>query len=45
MHDGLSFTKQEAIQRHQGQATAVTARFDALSAAQQAQLMAFLDSL
>ena len=30
MHDGLSFTKQEAIQRHQGQAESVRRRFDAL---------------
>ncbi len=33
MHDGLSFTKEEAIQRHQGQAESVRQRFDALPAA------------
>jgi CxxC motif-containing protein (DUF1111 family) len=45
MHDGLSFTKQEAIARHTGQAEAVTQRFDALPPADQAKLLAFLDSL
>jgi len=45
MHDGLSFTKQEAIQRHAGQARAVTARFNGLDAGQQRQLLQFLDSL
>jgi CxxC motif-containing protein (DUF1111 family) len=45
MHDGLSFTKQEAIARHAGQASAVTARYQALTPAQQRQLLAFLDSL
>lgn len=45
MHDGLSFTKQEAIQRHTGQAEDVTQRYDALTPAEQQQLLAFLDSL
>jgi CxxC motif-containing protein (DUF1111 family) len=45
MHDGLSFTKQEAIARHAGQASATTARYNALTAAQKAQVLAFLDSL
>jgi CxxC motif-containing protein (DUF1111 family) len=45
MHDGLSFTKQEAIARHAGQAAAVTARFNALSDADERRVMAFLDSL
>jgi CxxC motif-containing protein (DUF1111 family) len=45
MHDGLSFTKQEAIQRHAGQATRVTQNYLALPDAQKAQLLAFLDSL
>jgi CxxC motif-containing protein (DUF1111 family) len=45
MHDGLSFTKQDAIQRHSGQATGVTNNYNALSAAEKAQLMTFLDSL
>jgi CxxC motif-containing protein (DUF1111 family) len=45
MHDGLSFTRQEAILRHGGQAREVTARYQRLSSAQQRQLLAFLDSL
>jgi len=45
MHDGLSFTKQEAIERHAGQASAVTQRYRALSAADRKALLAFLDSL
>lgn len=45
MHDGLSFTKQDAIQRHGGQATGVTNNYNALSAAEKAQLLVFLDSL
>ncbi len=45
MHDGLSFTKEEAIARHGGQAAAVRQRFDALSTAQKALLMKFLNSL
>ncbi len=45
MHDGLSFTKQEAIARHAGQATAVRTAFDALTPAQKNQVFAFLDSL
>jgi CxxC motif-containing protein (DUF1111 family) len=45
MHDGLSFTKQEAIARHAGQAASVTARYDALTTAQKNQVLAFLDSL
>ena len=45
MHDGLSFTKQDAIQRHGGQAASVTRSYNALSAAQKTQLLAFLDSL
>ena len=45
MHDGLSFTKQEAIDRHRGQADAVRLRFNALTAAQKAQVMRFLESL
>ncbi|MGH9949819.1 MAG: di-heme oxidoredictase family protein, partial [Pyrinomonadaceae bacterium] len=31
MHDGLSFTLQEAIERHQGQATIITNRYNTLS--------------
>jgi CxxC motif-containing protein (DUF1111 family) len=45
MHDGLTFTLQEAIQRHAGQATSVTARYNALTEAQKSQLRAFLNSL
>jgi CxxC motif-containing protein (DUF1111 family) len=45
MHDGLSFTLQEAIQRHGGQATAVTRAYNALTASQKNQLIAFLNSL
>jgi len=45
MHDGLTFTEKEAIERHAGQATPVTKRYEALSDADQASLQAFLDSL
>jgi hypothetical protein len=45
MHDGLSFTKQEAIARHAGQAAGVRTAYDGLTAAQKAQVLAFLDSL
>ncbi len=45
MHDGLSFTKQEAIARHAGQAAAVTARYNALAQADKTRVLAFLDSL
>jgi CxxC motif-containing protein (DUF1111 family) len=45
MHDGLSFTRQEAIQRHQGQASPVRDRYNDLSSAEQALLLEFLQSL
>ncbi len=45
MHDGLSFTKEEAIARHRGQAAPVTARYNVLARTQKQQLLAFLDSL
>jgi CxxC motif-containing protein (DUF1111 family) len=45
MHDGLSLTKQDAIQRHAGQAANVTKKHDALSDAEKNQLLAFLNSL
>ena len=45
MHDGLSFTKQEAISRHAGQATRVRQRYDALTPDQKLAVLAFLDSL
>jgi CxxC motif-containing protein (DUF1111 family) len=45
MHDGLSFTKEGAIKRHQGQAASVTAKFNMLSEADKTALMSFMDSL
>jgi CxxC motif-containing protein (DUF1111 family) len=45
MHDGLSFTKEEAIGRHRGQADETRRQFNALSAEEKLQLMRFLDSL
>ena len=45
MHDGLSMTKRDAIQRHAGQAADVTNKFNALSDAEKNQLVAFLNSL
>ena len=45
MHDGLSLTKEEAIERHAGQAAPVTAAFKALTAQDQALMLEFLDSL
>jgi CxxC motif-containing protein (DUF1111 family) len=45
MHDGLTFTEQEAIQRHNGQAASVKAKYNALSAAEQQLVLKFLDSL
>lgn len=45
MHDGLSFTFNEAIQRHAGQATASRTFFNNLTAAQKADMVAFLRSL
>jgi len=45
MHDGLTFTEREAIERHGGQAAATTARFKALSADSQQLLLTFLQSL
>ena len=45
MHDGLTFTTQDAILRHAGQATSVTNNYKVLSATQKARLLEFLDSL
>ena len=45
MHDGLTFTREEAILRHAGQATTVTSRYKALSSTDKANLVAFLNSL
>jgi CxxC motif-containing protein (DUF1111 family) len=45
MHDGLSFTTQEAIERHGGQANLVTGSYNALTHEQQGQVLEFLNSL
>lgn len=45
MHDGLTFTKYEAIERHAGQAANVVAAFNLLSDDEKTWLYAFLDSL
>jgi CxxC motif-containing protein (DUF1111 family) len=45
MHDGLSFSLTDAIQRHRGQAEKVRLRFWDLSFTQRAQLLKFLQSL
>ena len=45
MHDGLSFTKQEAIERHEGQAAPVIGSYNALTDEQQRQVLEFLNSL
>jgi hypothetical protein len=41
----MSFTKEEAIRRHRGQADQVRLRFDALPEAQKLQLIRFQESL
>jgi CxxC motif-containing protein (DUF1111 family) len=45
MHDGLSFTRDEAILRHTGQAKTVIDQYRALTAPDKAALLAFLNSL
>jgi CxxC motif-containing protein (DUF1111 family) len=45
MHDGLSFTREEAIVRHAGQAASVIEAYRALSSNNVQALMAFLNSL
>ena len=45
MHDGLSFTKEEAIDRHGGQAAAIRDNYNALTDEQKRLVLAFLDSL
>jgi CxxC motif-containing protein (DUF1111 family) len=45
MHDLASLTLQNAIARHKGEAREITHKFKALSATQQQQLIAFLNSL
>jgi hypothetical protein len=44
-HDNASLTLLNAIQRHAGEATQVTSRFNGLTAQEQQQLMTFLRSL
>jgi CxxC motif-containing protein (DUF1111 family) len=45
MHDGLTFTLQEAIQRHSGQGSTARRAFLDLSAQEQSLVLAFLKSL
>src|SRR5215831_12404598 len=45
MHDGLTFTRNNAILRHAGEATGAASNFAALSNTQKNQLIAFLQSL
>ena len=45
MHDGLSLTLNDAIQRHAGQATGVIDQYNALTDAEKALIRAFLQSL
>ena len=45
MHDGLTFTREEAILRHAGQASIVTGRYRNLSSTSKSNLVAFLNSL
>jgi len=45
MHDGLSFTLEEAIRRHRGQADGVRLNYEALSSSEKLALIAFLNSL
>jgi len=45
MHDGLTFTREDAIQRHGGQAAETRRKFGELSAADKTLLMKFLNSL
>jgi CxxC motif-containing protein (DUF1111 family) len=45
MHDGVSLTYKEAINRHAGQATRVKQAFDSLPRQQQVEILTFLNSL
>ena len=45
MHDGLSFTREEAILRHGGQAAAVRRAYQLLGGDAKAALVAFLNTL
>jgi CxxC motif-containing protein (DUF1111 family) len=45
MHDGLSLTFTDAIQRHRNEAQGVTNRFNGLTSTQRNQIVVFLQSL
>jgi CxxC motif-containing protein (DUF1111 family) len=45
MHDGLSFTREEAIRRHKGQAAGAARWFEHLGGGEKSALLRFLDSL
>jgi len=45
MHDGLSFSFEDAIARHAGQASTARANFNALTATNRARVLTFLSSL
>jgi CxxC motif-containing protein (DUF1111 family) len=45
MHDGLSLTRNDAIERHAGEATQVLNTYHALTPAEKARLLKFLSSL
>jgi CxxC motif-containing protein (DUF1111 family) len=45
MHDGLSFTPNDAIARHAGQAMGVRQSYEGLATSQKLQIQAFLNSL
>ena len=45
MHDGLSFSLEDAITRHNGQAKGVIQQYNQLSPTQKSQLNSFLNSL
>jgi CxxC motif-containing protein (DUF1111 family) len=45
MHDGMSATREQAIQRHKGEATGVIQSFQALTPTQRAQIITFLSAL
>jgi CxxC motif-containing protein (DUF1111 family) len=45
MYNGLSFTLQDAIRRHAGQAASVTTQFNTLPRADRQKILVFLESL
>jgi CxxC motif-containing protein (DUF1111 family) len=45
MHDGASATREQAIQRHKGEASVTRNKFSALTPQQQSQLLTFLNAL